>query len=149
MPPYNTSAIGFCFNVNDKDFTMTKGAFVRLCRALEEKFGPGNLFSPHASRGLVWTDWPGRDPTSYAIKSITFLPFEDSTLVWPQLIDSIANSSWIGDQTVIFGKGRYSTYLSALDVPWTIRELTSVKELLEDFFNFHVYDMPDPLSLSL
>ena len=149
--PYQTSAYGFCINVNDKDFKMTKAAFVRLCRTLEAKFGQGNIFMPHAKKGLVWSEWPERDPTSYAVKSIVFSPFDDSTsgFSWPRHVDADSNSAWVGDQTVIFGKGRYSTYLSALAVPWTIAELTSIKEVLEDSFDFHVYDMPQSDALLL
>ncbi len=105
---------------------------LRLCRALDLKFGEGNTFKPEGiSNGcLLWANWPGRIDVK-AHKCVRL--HGDGYHNWPWM-SADAMTAWLGDHEVTAKAGRYTTFLKAFDTApaWTRDELLGLQQCLEE-----------------
>ena len=121
----------------------TKDCMVRLCLALERKFGDGNVFEPdRIGDGFIkWAAWPGKK-SDQAYKCMRACCSKAFTESWPFVPDD-AMTTWAGDYDVALGAGHYDTFLKAFYTApaWTVDELYCIKECLE-YEGFKVTRMP-------
>jgi hypothetical protein len=122
---------GFDFNLLK---TLTKDGVVKICRALEKRFGEGNVFAPEGVGGgfIEWVDWPGRDGKK-AYKCMRQWRRDHGHATWPWVSED-AKTEWVGNEDVALEDGKYGTFLKAFyaATEWTPNELRIVKECLEN-----------------
>ena len=121
---------------------ITKDGMLRLCRALDQKFGEGNTFKPEGVGGgfLLWADWPGRiDDKAYKCMRLSGVEYHK----WPW-VSADAMTTWVGNHEVAAKAGRYTTFLKAFDTApaWTRDELLGVQQCLEETHSCKVLCMP-------
>ncbi len=129
---------GFEFDVQTP---ITKDGIVKICRSLEARFGPGNVFEPEAITDgfIAWKNWPERNEEVDAYKCIRCSPINtcgargQQSNKWPW-VDSNVMTTWNGNQDVAFKTGRYATFLKALHnvEPWSQTQLRTVQECLTE-----------------
>jgi hypothetical protein len=125
----NTYTSGFKVKVT---LPITKDAMIRLCRALEQRFGDGNVFTPEGIGGgfILWADWPGRkEQREYKCMR---LMSNDS---WPW-VEKDCMTTWVGSEDIVIAKGAQpkTTFLKAFhNAPaWNLKELNFFKTCLEE-----------------
>jgi hypothetical protein len=132
----NTYTDGFNVKVT---LPITKDSMISLCRALEQRFGDGNVFKPEGIGGgfILWADWPGKkDKKDYKCMRLM------SNNSWPW-VHMDCMTTWVNSEDIVIAKGAYDTFLKAFqNAPaWTLKELNVFKICLEER-GFKVGRMP-------
>ena len=114
---------------------LSKGQFIELCKDLEVQFGEGNKFEPLKGKGLLWADWPGRDPSAMGSKELRLMVHSHSTapfVVWPVDCEN-ARVLWENDTSMAMRQGRYATQLVSYGAAhkWRRLELELLRECLQ------------------
>lgn len=114
---------------------LSKGQFIELCKDLEVQFGEGNRFEPLRGKGLLWADWPGRDPSAMGSKELRLMVHSHSTMpyvVWPVDCEN-ARTLWEDDPSMVMRQGRYATQLVSYGAApkWRRLELELLRECLQ------------------
>jgi hypothetical protein len=132
------SEITFKTYTNGFDFELcnplTKDDMIEVCRALEMRFGDGNVFVPEGITDgfILWADWPGKTEER-AYKCMRHSCSSSGARSWPW-VAADAMTTWKGNEEIALAAGKYSTFLKALDTApaWTAEELRIIKECLQE-----------------
>ncbi len=136
----NTYTLGFDFKPT---MPVTKADIVKLCKRLQEVFGPGWEFRPEAvtEGGIQVTHWPGKVGSMYKTIRFRYKCPDISTWSWP-CVPTDCMEKWKDAKDVVWyplsPRPRMQwcyTWLKAFHhaPPWTRPELHLVANVLAEF----------------
>lgn len=126
---------------------VTKAIMFRIVEEFQKLLGPGYVLDlePITEGGIVFRNWPGKDPedkSAYKSIRLCFPPF-----AWPRIEPEKTLLEWARDETVIlpckseYGiKKEWNTFLKAYcGAPcWTLDELNALSSVMRHFGYFLV-----------